>query len=253
MKTHFRNLLYLILAFLNILSLSSCSEDEQLDTNPLKSTYKEGLMTYHDYIAEMARPMAPGTVLIQNNSTIYYQQPEEEDKGIIVSATTDSPMYPIHFFDDNGKPLDIINSTDSQLTNRLYGKDLKYSIDNKSYSLYTPQLLYVKEPDYVLKPGSTITWNTDPKNEKGVLIWLTYKPTTQMRWDIMEKNRNYITEGWAVADKGSYVITEKNLERLPNGAQINLFILRTNFTYHGSKKPSIIAYSMLSTECLLQK
>ena len=90
----------------------------------------------------------------------------------------------------------ILNNSFQQ-NNELFGRTLQYNNGIELKSMYIPKLLNVSFNSNILDTNTRITWNADSSNKKGVIIWITYKPTNQYL-GIVNNNRNYITEGFVV-------------------------------------------------------
>ena len=229
--------------FLVIITVSCYGE---LDTQTIKSK-----MTFGDYLNDMSKFNGKGTILIQSNEYIVTQN---NPQNINISERAGNPNA-IKFFDENGNNLNILGDLTTEKKQSLYGKKLAYSIlGGEKSSIYIPKLLQLEmNNDNILKQGVTINWNPDLLNEKGLIIWITYKPTSQNDMTIAKDNMRYITEGFVVEDTGSYTIKSSDLERFSNGAYVDVNIARTNYVINEIDKPSLIGFTTVTHNCLIEK
>jgi hypothetical protein len=82
-----------------------------------------------------------------------------------------------------------------------------------------------------LSTGSTINWNANTSNDKGVFFFVEYEPTDPTNATFSTAYPDHVANGVVVADNGSYQITEELLDGIPAGAKVKLYIGRGNYTY----------------------
>ena len=229
--------------FLILILLVSCYGEPDLTILP-----NNKLMTFGDFTSEMSKLKGSGTILIQSNDYVISQ---ENPKCINISERLGKPNS-IKFFDSNNQIVNVLGCPEN-LKSSLFGNNLNYSILNDATkSIYIPQLLKVNFSSNQIYEGLNITWNADILNFKGIVIWITYKPTNQL-YTIAKNNMNYITHGIVTGDNGLYTITQKDLERFPDKSQVCINILRTNFETNTLDKPSLIAFTTISNDFFVKK
>lgn len=239
-NTHF--IYKTLFVLLSILLISCYGEpNDGLSTN-------NKLLSFGEFTHEMAKLKGKGTVLIQSNDYIISQ---DKPTNINISERVGNSNA-IKFIGSNDQVIDIFGRSQIENSN-LYGSTLNYNIQNGlKKALYIPQLLKVGFDSNELKQGLKVTWNTDNLNLRGVVIWITYKPTNQL-YIIAKDNMNYITDGLVVEDNGSYTITADNLARFPINSQVTLNVLRTNFEVNEINLPSLIAFTTISNDFHIKK
>lgn len=138
-----------------------------------------------------------------------------------------------------------------QPINEFYGKTNVFSLglpNNTTLvdSIYVPKSLQLDiEPNISL--GTMINWNTDAKNQKGVVIIAYYDPTFLYNSELQKNGYNKeILNVIDTQDIGTYKFDEKLLGDMPKGAVLKLLVGRANFKFmhdNDNKAYSIYAYS----------
>jgi hypothetical protein len=149
---------------------------------------------------------------------------------------------------------------------QFYGKVNKFSLGTPSGntlldSLYTPKSLNVGIDEIVfnedtkipadgikLSEGTNIKWNADGNNKKGVVIIVSYSPSTPDNRDFKNGGFNQrIANVVGLNDSGSYNMEAKLFKGIPKGALIEMLVGRANFKFVTEKDTnqsfSIYAYS----------
>lgn len=228
-----KNIKIIIFASISFL-LYGCIMDPELENNQNQNE----ILSFSNYAKILSDATSEGTVLIQSNLSFV----NLTDNNNIDISERPSSNKRLSFFSENNQLIDIIGSIDQNLNNSLYGKKIKYSVDNNTTKeLYIPNLIKPIFNKTKVSPNSEITWNPDPLNKNGVAIWVYYMPTIQY-FSIMESNRHYIVEGIVVPDNGKYTITNELLSRFPNGSTVELSIGRAAFDINNNY-PSLVAYT----------
>ncbi len=145
----------------------------------------------------------------------------------------------------------------------LFGKTIEVSLtmptlDNPSNNLtsallppmvyqsnYVPQLFICTTPietnvhdasgNYIsgtkIYPGSQLSWDIDPKNEKGVFIFFEYSPNDPANQQLTSSFGNRAANGVLVEDNGYYILPADMFTDIPLNAKIDVYIGRGNFQY----------------------
>lgn len=156
----------------------------------------------------------------------------------------------------------------------FYGKNLKIELvnntintktsisnkDGEDSDLYIPELLNVEVKGLVngkITNGTTIIWNADPKNTKGVIISVEYCKMNQSNQSIAENNIKDIVRGSTISDSGSYTITSKDLSYFANDASLTFSIGRAGYTIknqsEGDNDVVIGAYTIVRANYHIKK
>jgi hypothetical protein len=229
-----------LFVLLSILLISCYSEPS--------AGYSNKLMSFGEFTHEMAKQKGSGTILIQSND---YLTTQERLNNINVSERSGKPNS-IQFNGPDNQSFNILGRSQTENTS-LFGNRLNYAIQNGTKnSMYIPKLLKVRFDSNELKEGMVVSWNADDLNSRGVVIWITYKPTNQL-YSIAKDNMNYITDGLVTEDNGSYRITKDDLARFPESSQVTLNVLRTNFDVNEINLPSLIAFTTIANDFQIKK
>jgi hypothetical protein len=147
------------------------------------------------------------------------------------------------------------NNNTNQLRN-MYGKNTSFSFKKNNAvfnsDLYIPKLikLYASYDisTYVvpISAGTTITWNKDDQNSKGIVIILDYNPKSNNA-NISQSYPKAQTKLIGVEDTGSYTFTTNDLKDLPSGSSIILSIGRANFALLQQGNKSYAFYGLTTT------
>ncbi|HEX6192044.1 MAG TPA: hypothetical protein VFZ42_06755 [Chitinophagaceae bacterium] len=112
-------------------------------------------------------------------------------------------------------------------------------------SIYIPAELTLSSPlaDDVITTGTTIEWNTDRSNTRGVMILLEYDPENLENAGFAATYPNPVHKAISVADIGSYTLTYNDVSALPNGSRITLRVARGNYrAFNPSKSTSVYGF-----------
>ncbi len=198
---------------------------------------------FKKYLIDMSKVKGKGSIMIQSNE---FESTQNNPVNLDISENP-GKKGALKLFDENNKIININNyNNDLNLKKNLFGTKLQYDLETIKSYIYIPNIIKLDYKDNILKAGSTIYWNVDNNNEKGVVIFLTYSPFDQISLELMVDNKNFISDGLAVKDSGSYTFTEADIERMPTGANVSLNVLRGNYFVNEIEKPSLVAFSTVS-------
>ncbi|CAM3579752.1 hypothetical protein FLGE108171_04185 [Flavobacterium gelidilacus] len=239
-----KNTLKFLTIFASLFLIISCYGE--YDTSDLK----ESEINFRQYLIDMAQLKGKGTVLLQSNE---FETTQKNPVNINISERQGNEGG-LKLFNNNNQIINIQECNNSlELKKNLFGSNLKYQIENQITEIYFPKLIQLNYNEKNLQVGSTINWNIDQKNKKGVIVFLTYSPIGQTDLEMMLDNNKFISDGLATLDNGSYTFTEDDLERFPKGASLSLNILRGNYIINEIEKPSLIVFSKVSKNVVLEK
>lgn len=121
--------------------------------------------------------------------------------------------------------------------------------------IYVPREVIITSPTYAddiesntIAPGSVFTWEIDPDNTKGMVIMVEYRPEAIGNKDFVERGyTDLIRRAVVVDDNGEYALNETLFEDIPDGASVDLFIIRANYlideTEEGGYSYTVWAYN----------
>lgn len=208
---------------------------------PNEPTNENTKLSFREYLRDMSIIKGNGTILIQSNQ---FEVNQNLENNIDISVKQNQSDL-LKIYDVNKNKIDITQCNENIAFKRsFFGNHLNYKINNIEISeLYIPKLLKIEDLNSVIKTGSVLKWNTDTKNKKGIILWLSYSPLDQADMRIISDNRKIITHGLTTDDDGSYALTEEDLERFPNNSVLRLNIARTNYIINDEQNPSLIAFT----------
>lgn len=90
--------------------------------------------------------------------------------------------------------------------------------------------------------GISITWNTDPQNEVGVLVVLEFH-NKMFEPDPSEPDVRFAK---VVPDNGSYTITPQDLVDFPDGEKVSLSVTRGNYFFDTVLDENVFAYARIT-------
>lgn len=168
--------------------------------------------------------------VIENN--IYSQSREASPLGLLINnkdlsndikqATTlsywNNTFEPKSFFNGSFVTADIAK-----------GKISLSSTSQSSDETYIPKQMVVKVlvgEDGIVKPGTLVSWESDERNENGVVVGIEYNAKDQSNPDIAAQNVKDIRRFSTIEDNGSYKITEDDLSNFPKGANLTFYVSR---------------------------
>lgn len=246
MKNIYR-LLNVSLLALSAMIIISCHGEPG---DEVSSSSTNALLSFEEFFAKINQGTIPkGTVLIQSNRNLGNQHNEI---NIDISEKPGASDH-IAFTDATGKPRNIFSITDQNQKATLYGTTLYYKYKENEYDVYSPPIISAAiSTGDDLDKNTVITWNDDDKNDNGVVIWLTYKPTNQRDLNIVDSNREYIVHGFVVDDNGSYNLSSEDLEQFPAGGTVDINIARFGYSIIGSDQPSVVIYSVVTHEAIIK-
>nr|WP_292960781.1 MULTISPECIES: hypothetical protein [unclassified Allomuricauda] len=240
-----------ILAF----GLHSC-ENKEDDTYPAETIESASLPSFTDYLEVYSQKHIEGSVLIEAHN----QMATAGVDNAHISQSSDrngtiNKKNRISLSKDGKSILtDKSNTNDIAKTEilDLFGSELQYSYGDEgsktSETLSIPNLIQIDMNTGVVQAGSVITWNVDPSNEHGVLLYATFSPSNQIDLFLAEQNLQSITRGVVIPDEvGNYVITSEDLEIFPDNSIINVTVARGSTTSGADKSPTVTAISKSST------
>ena len=131
-------------------------------------------------------------------------------------------------------------------------------LESKNSTTAIPQTLSIPNEVAIdvnqttITAGSVISWNVDPNNDNGVLVYATFSPSNQINIFIAEQNQQSITRGIVLPDtQGSYTVTTEDLEIFPDNSVINITVSRGVTTTPGNGAPIVTAISSSSTSAAI--
>lgn len=110
-------------------------------------------------------------------------------------------------------------------------------------SLYVPQEVIVTYPEYsndisdnTAAPYNTFTWEPDYENTKGIVIMIEYRPEAIGNESFASNGHDeLIRRAIVVEDNGEYALSESLFEDIPEGATIEISIIRANYIINESE------------------
>lgn len=129
---------------------------------------------------------------------------------------------------------------------KLYGKKVKITLSRKKsigtanrssnggQEFYVPRDIELITPELgegnVLQAGTTIEWNADTNNDKGLLILVEYDPNFVDNGQFRDAGHDGSIYKYVVAEEsGSYTLTAEDIEGLPLGSTVILKLIRANY------------------------
>ena len=104
-----------------------------------------------------------------------------------------------------------------------------------------------------LSVGDEINWNSDALNTFGIGILIDFDTNSP---DNLNFSQSSIRNTVHTEDDGSYIITQEDLEGIPEGAKINFLIGRANYERKDMDSPDfnigLIAYSVLTNPFIIE-
>jgi hypothetical protein len=206
------------------------------------STAKNNI-SFGEYLYDMSIIKGKGTILLQSNE---FETTQNNGINIDISEK-ESTSKLINIEDKNGEKINVTECNKDLFSKKnIYGSTINCIINNITNEIYVPELLILDYNKQTINKGSVINWNVDKKNEKGVIIWLSYSPLDQRDFNLLAKHRKIITYGLVTDDTGTYTFKEEDLERFPKKSTLCLNIARTNYIVNEKELPSFIAYTTVS-------
>ncbi|MFN3316212.1 MAG: hypothetical protein ACK40K_05325, partial [Raineya sp.] len=196
------------------------------------------LLSYYNFSVQQA----DGTFGLQHSNTMPMQDvPEQNSRSTDASAAfRDSNGLPTtsgieevkidDFMLNAGEDNIFINNKNADLS-VLYGKNAVFSFKKQKVpqneNLYLPKLLRLdanfNTNTYTVpvSAGTTIRWNKDDLNTKGVVVVLDYNPKTNPN-EIAQSYPTPKAKAIGTEDTGSYTFSQNDLADFPNGASVIL-------------------------------
>jgi len=112
--------------------------------------------------------------------------------------------------------------------------------------IYIPKLLNAQLSNLQnnsIGVGTTITWNADNLNKRGIIMTMEYKPLDQKDERIATNFTLPIMRGDTMPDSGQYTVTANDLRDFPDGSTISFHIGRAGFTIVNNSE-SEVEYSV---------
>ncbi|ODS88569.1 MAG: hypothetical protein ABS44_08715 [Chryseobacterium sp. SCN 40-13] len=116
------------------------------------------------------------------------------------------------------------NFVNASLDNNI----IEIDSDSKNSENYLPKFIsnFRVSSNEVIGKGSTLTWEADRLNDNGILMGIEYSPTNQADSQIVSNYPDNISMFSTIADRGSYIVKEEDLEKFPDGAFLTFYIGR---------------------------
>lgn len=131
----------------------------------------------------------------------------------------------------------------------------------KTTSVYVPNILKIDylnlNNDGKVVAGTTVTWNADNLNTKGVVLALEYIPSSQTDRSVLAAYPKRIMNGKTIGDMGTYTITAEDLNLYPDNASLDFIVGRGSFVIMNDGNPnndlSFSAFSQVRTMFKIDK
>jgi hypothetical protein len=218
----FITLFPLALLFIN------CNNDSSNVTDPISESKISTLKDYQDFL----NTETTGALLIQsfetNNSTTgatYSTAASIKGNREPLTLNIDNTIISFNNFYYSKSANKSFSNLYNLKLGEVYGKTFKVELMNNNINLlaktgsnttseiesaYIPELIHpvfskLKNGDTVIN-GTQITWNTDPKNTKGVVINMDFDPSIQST-EIRNNYPNRMARPLTLVDNGSYSFT----------------------------------------------
>ncbi len=239
-----------ITLFMLALLFINCNNDSSNVTDSVSESKISTLRDYQDFL----NTETTGALLIQsfetNNSTTgatYSTAASIKGNREPLTLKIDNTIISFNnFYYSQSANKSFSNLYNLKLA-EVYGKTFKVELINNNINLlaktgsnttseiesaYIPELIHpifskLKNGDTVIN-GTQITWNTDPKNTKGVVINMDFDPSIQST-EIRNNYPNRMARPLTLIDNGSYSFTAKDLEMFPSNAIINFYVARSGY------------------------
>ncbi|MEM8937876.1 MAG: hypothetical protein AAGC64_00855 [Bacteroidota bacterium] len=226
----------------------SCNKSEDL-TNSLSAEESSNLLSFEEYMEIYSRKSIEGSLLI------------EAHNQMATSSLNHAHITEKHSLEGKNSRINIMSKGKSILSEKsniqeipkseilnMFGSEIQYSLggleSRSSQSLSIPSLIQIDMNSGTVGPGSVISWNVDPSNDHGVLLYATFTPSSQIDLFLAEQNLQSITRGIVLPDElGSYTITSEDLEIFPDNSIINVTVARGNTTTATDKSPTVTGVS----------
>lgn len=253
-----KNQIFKYFAFLLLIIISACSADydeakEEVNSN--LELVKE--LRKLQYSVKM-----DGSILLQSNALGLGNS--QTRKVAISERKSESDRLKsnksMEIFDGSRTSVKFENNTPNPQFENLFGKTLHYSIYEEGQrsgaagdSIYIPELISVNFSSDFIEVGSTISWNADNLNPRGVVVYITYDPLHQLNGNIAWENQYRISEAFVVEDsQGSYQVTQQDVERFPDDAMLSIRVSRGAYQVD-DQEPSFIAITSVRNDMNLKK
>ena len=240
---------------LAILGNYSCNKNEDFQ-DPEAAIESTNLLSFEDYMGIYSRQNLEGSLLIEAHNqmaTNHFENAHISEKTTVGRETNEKSRINIT---SNGKSIISTQSKIQELSKteilEMFGSEIQYSLpgleNRSSQTLSIPNLIQINMNSGTVSPGSVISWNVDPTNDHGVLLYATFTPSSQIDLFLAEQNLQSITRGIVLPDElGSYTITSEDLEIFPDNSIINVTVARGSTTTTTDKSPTVTAVSKSST------
>ena len=246
----------------------SCNDDLNEISNDTSSDIKNTVLA-KNYLNFFRTKSAEGSVLIQSSTSNAMQDinknitfAEKKSRSNSKKGSSNKRIE-IKDFDNNTSSKRMKNSTKDD--NSFFGKVLLYRVvDNSQLSknssesnsydeVYIPELINVTYSTAKLVHGTVINWNIDSFNKNGVIISLEYYAVNQLDTKLAFDNTTTIKKSFVIDDlKGSYTITDEDLEMFPNKALLDINVLRAGFNTDENSNLAIAGLTKIGDTKILE-
>ncbi|WP_405199300.1 hypothetical protein [Christiangramia sp. LLG6405-1] len=240
----FNKLLYIL--FLTAV-LTSCEKDEEtgIDSLPGEQSFNTEISNkyrlldlstnaYHDYFK-----MTDNTLGFNSLKSSHHKEYSMVQKSEIQNFENKSVSL-------NGQKIALNESNKSRKfdDSNIYGKTLNLSFTNNKSSgesteveLYIPKKLNISKPVQQLDSKVSILayyknflleWNSDPKNEEGLMVAVEYLGETLSKDGNKLNRKNIVNVDHIENDNGRYILKEAMFDDIPNLSFVNLILMRGN-------------------------
>jgi len=245
-----KNILKHFLLFVFTALVISCNTDESISN--LEQNERANLLKYRT-LFKSDKP--DGSIVLQSNATGTGMNTHNR---ITMSRKGDDKNKKLEIRNHNRSLIGFKNHEHNESLSNLFGEvvTLKFSENgtkNPIDSLYIPEQIIVDYSSNLLEAGTTINWNADAQNTNGVVITISYDPLLQMNFIVGWENQFRINESFALDEgNGSYTVTQQNLDRFPQDAEISIKLTRGAYSIT-ENEPIFIAFSMVSNNLKVKK
>lgn len=150
----------------------------------------------------------------------------------------------------------LINNNSIQVKS-VYGTTANFRFKDaenimRTKALYIPKAINITSSDdqvsnIAIKVGTTITWNQDALNTKGVVFIIEYDPSLSPA--TYQTSPTPTAKSFAVTDNGSYTFKASDLEGLPLNANVRFSVGRAGFEVYqpenSTKTYSLYGYTIV--------
>jgi len=256
--------IYLIIPL--FLAVLSCSEDTFGDIEDNVSEKKvDSFIDYYKFLTNET----DGSVLVQSISTLNSDPvfsatstiPGNHSSYSLNTKTTVIQFNNFMYDEESGKSTSVISNANLK---DFFGKIQSFNLGDgmakgeDEGKIYIPEVISASFSGLNngrIVAGTTISWNVDGNNENGVVIGFEYNPYAQSAQSIQIDQPEHVWKGVTLPDQGSYVITEEDMENIPNDATVTFYVARAGYiiTTDGDEDYSLAGLTVSRADFAISK